>query len=178
MYVYICIHLHTIPHISGCWHLYVINQKTKCMTNHFSVSYPLSPLLPTLPSTPADNVGETYQCQGRQHAHSDRGWHTQSHTWGRRRTGSTWRAWVHSCAGPATARFVRRSREETPCDQPPAGESEGQCYHFSYQSSLLLLLLSLSSSSSLWPMGGSKYDSDFHCHSLLHFITSALLLLS
>lgn len=61
----------------------------------------------------------THQCRETPLSRSGRGWHTRSHTWGQRQTGSTWCASTHSYAGQATATGVHRWRGGSLYAQPP-----------------------------------------------------------
>lgn len=74
------------------------------------------PMLNTIGGTPPP---VTHQCQETPLSRSGRGWHTRSHTWGQRQTGSIWCASTRSYAGQATATGVHRWRGGSLYAQPP-----------------------------------------------------------
>lgn len=68
----------------------------------------------------------THLCQETPPSRSDRGWHTHCHTWGRRQTGSIWRASVRSYADRATATAGHRWHEGILYVQPPGSNNTEQ----------------------------------------------------
>lgn len=61
----------------------------------------------------------TYWCLVTPPSHNGRGWRTRCRTSGRRRTGRTWRAWVHFCGGRASATAEHKSHEGNLSFLPP-----------------------------------------------------------
>ena len=62
----------------------------------------------------------TYQCLWAQFSRSDKDWHRFHRASSQTRTDTLLCASAHSCVRPATARYVRKPREETPYELLPA----------------------------------------------------------